>query len=271
MHRNPIFKLTKRTPSSMVAAATAKLKARTIEDVSKEGKGSPLAPDLLERFLEASEDFPQALDEQGIVGMLMSTISGAGDTTASTVGAMLFFLLKNPEALRKLEDELAVAGVHEIPTFAEVGKLPYLNAVLKETMRVFTTISFPMERLVPAGGAVVAGMFFPEGMSVGCMPAAVHLNKKIFGDDVHAFRPERWLIDDRERLRLMEAAHMGFSRGRRNCLGQSIAVMSMKKVVPALIMKFKFSLVDPDAPLRADYAPTAAVLKPIYVTSELKG
>lgn len=259
VHRNRIFKFTRRAPSSMAAAAVAKLKARTTNNASKEGKGTPFAPDLLERFLEASEDFPQALDEQGIVGMLMSTISGAGDTTASTVGAMLFFLLKNPEVMKKLQDELAAAGVHEIPAFAEVGKLPYLNAVLKETMRVFTVISFPMERLIPAGGAVVAGMYFPEGTSVGCMPAAVHLNKKIFGDDVHTFRPERWLIDDRERLRLMEAAHMGFSRGRRNCLGQNIAVMSMKKVIPALIMKFKVRSpgVDVERPLRPGHLLTS--------------
>ncbi|KAI0456033.1 cytochrome P450 [Xylaria acuta] len=272
VHRNPIFKPTTRGPSSMVAAATLKLKARTGDrGVSKECREINATPDLLERFLEASKDFPQALDGPGIVGMLMSTISGAGDTTASTIAAMLFYLLKNPEILKKLEDELEDAGIQGVPAFAEVSRLPYLNAVLKESMRVFTSGSFPMERLVPAGGAVIAGMYFPEGTSVGCMPAAVHLNKEVFGDDADVFRPERWLIEDREQLRLMEAAHMGFSRGRRNCLGQNIAVLSMKKVVPALITKFKFNLVDTDASLGADYTPAAAVVEPIYVTSKIKG
>lgn len=54
-----------------------------------------------------------------------------------------------------------------------------------------------MERLVPAGGVTIAGMFFPEGTSVGCLPLAVHHNVKIFGNDAHVFRPERWLIPDR--------------------------------------------------------------------------
>ncbi|KAI8955740.1 cytochrome P450 [Xylaria longipes] len=272
VYRNPLFKPTTRGPSSMVAVAAGKLKARASSGgVSKEDREIDAAPDLLERFLEASKDFPQALDQQGIVGMLMSTISGAGDTTASTIAATLFYLMKNPEILKKLENELTDASIHEVPAFAEVSKLPYLNAVLKEGMRVFTTGSFPMERLIPAGGAVIAGMYFPEGTSVGCMPAAVHLNKGVFGDDVDVFRPERWLIEDREQLRLMEAAHMGFSRGRRNCLGQNIAVLSMKKVIPALIMKFNLNLVDTDASLEADYAPAAAVVEPIYVTSKIKG
>jgi len=72
--------------------------------------------------------------------------------------------------------------------------------------------------------------------------AAIHRNTRVFGDDVEVFRPERWLIEDREQLRVMEAAHMGFSRGRRNCLGQNIALLQMKKLIPALLMKFKVSL-----------------------------
>ncbi|KAI1821714.1 cytochrome P450 [Xylaria intraflava] len=272
VHRNPLFTLTKRTPSNMVAAATAKLKARTggAGASSKENGRDGVAPDLMQRLLEASKDFPQALDGPGITSLLISTISGAGDTTASTVVAVLFYLLKNPAALAKLEAELTAAGVSEIPTFSEVGKLPYLNAVIRETMRMFSPMSFPLERVVPAGGAMIAGMYFPEGTSVGCLPSAVHLNS-IFGSDVEAFRPERWLIDDRERVRLMEAAHMGFSRGRRNCLGQNIAVLSMKKVVPALIMKFKLCLVDPDALFQADHTSAVAFVGPIHVKSELKG
>ncbi|KAI0107028.1 cytochrome P450 [Nemania sp. FL0031] len=271
LYRNPIFKPTTSAPSGMVAVATERLHARVNKGaVPKGGKETDIAPDLLDRFLGARKDFPKALDEPGIIGMLMSTISGAGDTTASVVAAVIFYLLKHPDVLKKLEDELEDNGIHGIPAFSKVSKLPYLNAVLKEGMRVFTPVSTPMERLVPASGAVIAGMYFPEGTTVGCMPAAVHLTKRVFGEDVHTFRPERWLIEDRERLRMMEAAHMGFSRGRRNCIGQNIAMLSMKKVIPALIMKFKFSLVDPDASLQADHSSAAAILEPIFVKSQIR-
>lgn len=236
LYRNPISIRQSRTPSRMAAKALAKLKERTGE--SKDNTGYT---DLLQRFLEASKDHPQ-LDTPGIIGMLMSTISGAGDTTASTVVAVIFNLMKNPESLKKLEDELLQANLPAIPEFAQVSKLPYLNAVVKEGMRLFTVSTWPMERLVPAGGVTIVGMFFPEGTTVGCLPLAVHHNSKVFGEDAHIYRPERWLTSDREQLRQMEAAHMGFSRGRRNCMGQNIAVLQMKKVIPALLMKFKVGL-----------------------------
>ncbi|KAI0871600.1 cytochrome P450 [Hypoxylon argillaceum] len=272
VYRNSIFKPASRSPFGMAAVAAASLKARTgRESAPKGGKEADVAPDLLDRFLRASKDFPNALDEPGIVGMLMSTISGAGDTTASVITAVLFYLLQNPATMKKLEAEFENNGIHGIPTYAEVSKLPYLNAVIREGMRVFTPGSHPMERIVPVGGAVIAGMYFPAGTTVGCMPSAVHLSKRAFGEDVHVFRPERWLIDNPEQLRLMEASHMGFSRGRRNCIGQNIAVLSMKKVLPALIMKFKLSLVDPDAPLDANYTAAVAVLGPVYVHSQIRG
>jgi len=137
-----------------------------------------------------------------------------------------------------LRKELCDAHLSAIPTFDEVHRLPYLNAVIKEAMRVYPISNWPMERKVPVGGATISGVFLEEGISVGCMPAAVHFNKKAFGEDAEEFRPERWLEVNSETLRSMESAHLGFSRGKRVCLGQHIAVMQMKKVIPVLILNF---------------------------------
>lgn len=68
----------------------------------------------------------------------------------------------------------------------------------------------------------------------------------------------------------MEAAHMGFSRGRRSCLGQNIAMLQMKKVIPAILMRFKLNLANPGATLDADYSPAVAYLEPLYVKSHYK-
>lgn len=233
VYRNPISMRSKKAPSSMAAKAVSKLRAR-VSGASDEN----IQIDLLEKFIKASIEFPDGLDMLGIVSMLMSTISGAGDTTATTMTAVIYNVLQRPSTLRTLRTELQEAKLSEIPTFEQVQKLPYLNAVIKESMRVFSTPNWPMERKVPVGGATIAGVFFPEGTGVGCMPAAVHLDKKAFGEDSDVFRPERWLEADEESLRSMEAAHLGFSRGRRVCLGQNIAVMQMKKVIPALILGF---------------------------------
>ncbi|CAJ2511150.1 Uu.00g067750.m01.CDS01 [Anthostomella pinea] len=241
LYRNP------RAPSGMAAAAAGKLRARAAAQEKKDGGGSEHA-DLLQ-LPRGQQGEPADAGHDG---------RDAGDTTAASVTSALYFLLKNSDAMYKLEQELAGAKLPEIPSFAA------------ESMRVFSSATWPMERLVPDGGVTIAGMFFPAGTSVGCFPSAIHRNTKLYGEDAGVFRPERWLTPDREALRLMEAAHMGFSRGRRSCLGQNIAVMQMKKVIPALVVKFQMSLVDPDAPLDADFAPAVACSNSLYVRSEAK-
>ncbi|KAE9368399.1 cytochrome P450 [Stipitochalara longipes BDJ] len=235
VYRNPISMRVKRTPSSMAANAVSKIQARTSKIREQEHT------DLLQRFLEAHEENPGVIDNAGVVGLLMSTISGAGDTTSTTMAALIYNVLKHPNVEDKLVRELEEAQLSQVPSFSSVNKLPYLNAVIKESMRVFSTPTWPMERKVPFGGVEISGTFFPEGTSVGCMPSAVHFNSKAFGEDAEVFRPERWLEADAPTLRAMEAAHLGFSRGRRVCLGQHIAVLQMKKVVAAIFMSSQVS------------------------------
>lgn len=239
VYRNPIAMRQKRAPSSMVATAAAKLKARLAAG-GQDKSGQPA--DLLTKFIEASKAHPDVLDTQGMVGMLMSTISGAGDTTATAVTATLYSLMKSPSALAKLRKELASATLSEpVPQFVEVAKLPYLHAVIREAIRLYASSTWPIERRVPAGGVTIAGLHLPEGTSVGTMAMATHLDPFVFGDDVHEYRPERWLTTDAETLKSMEAAFMGFSRGRRVCLGQHIAVLQLKKLLASLVVLFEVS------------------------------
>jgi cytochrome P450 len=82
------------------------------------------------------------------------------------------------------------------------------------------------------------------------------------------FRPVRWLDGDGERVTKMEQASMGFSRGRRACLGQHVAVMQMKRVIPALVLGFDLNLLDEDAWLDADMSGMVPVLKPLWVIAK---
>jgi len=241
IYRNPITLHLPRTPSNMVKLAASKLQTR-ITELSKSSDNEEKKDDLLQRYLDASTRYPDTLNTTGIVGMLMSTISGAGDTTAGTVGATFYYLLKNPDTLTKLRMELRDAGVPLIPTYGQIRDLPYLDAVIKEAMRLFPLINLPLERVVPDGGVTIAGHFFRQGTTLGVLPSVIHRNEAVFGEDVEAFRPDRWLEAGPEKLRMMEAAHMGFSRGKRACLGQHIALLQMKKLIPALVMKMDVSV-----------------------------
>lgn len=287
IYRNPISMRRKQTPSSMAAEANRQLSAR-ISTANTEVKPQQdfFEPqrDLLSSFLLASSTNPHLLDRKGIVGMLMSTISGAGDTTASTLTGILFYLMKNPKDMETLRSELDSHNIlgKTVPESSEVSKLPFLNAVIKESMRCFSSATWPIERVVPAGGVTIEGTFIPEGTSVGVLPAAVHLNTEIYGSDANIFRPSRWLEANEQTLRAMETSHMGFSRGRRVCLGQNIAVMQMKKTLAVVLQNFEVRLgwdlekkglahieqmnfENPDAELEADFRPAVATLSPLMV------
>lgn len=96
------------------------------------------------------------------------SLAGAGtDTAAVLLRAFVYYMVKNPEIHAKLMKELETAvekGELHFPTpYAEANKLPYFQACLDEVIRLHPAVPMPLPRVVPKGGAVIAGHFFPEG------------------------------------------------------------------------------------------------------------
>lgn len=261
IYRNPwAMRQTKgQTPHAMVAKAALKLKVRT-----EEGEAEHF--DFLNQFISVHETNPD-FSKQDIVSLLMSLISGAVDTTAITLTACVFYLLKYTHELARLRAELVSVGITPgvVPSTEITSSSPYLGAVIKESMRLFPITTFPIERLVPDGGKEIAGYVFQKGTSVGVFTAALHLNNRIYGDDAMDYRPQRWIDTDAARLKSMESAFMGFSRGKRVCLGQNIALMQMKKTLATLIMSYDLELTSADCEIEADMSTTAPTLKPLLV------
>ncbi|KAJ9489105.1 hypothetical protein VN97_g4169 [Penicillium thymicola] len=102
-----------------------------------------------------------------------------------------------------------------------------------------------MERIIPDGGATICGQYFPAGTTMGMSAYVVNRHKPTFGEDVEKWRPERWVDVDPQQRQKMLASIMTFGAGRRVCLGQNIAMLEMKKLIPALLTNYEFHLVDP--------------------------
>lgn len=140
------------------------------------------------------------------------------ETTATLLTGALYHLLTYPSTLTLLLSEIRTAFPQTTrPTMATTAPLPYLNAVLEESLRVYPPSAFAQARIVPADGAVVCGEVLPAGTSVGVATLAASLSDKSWVDG-GAFRPERWLGegwegDDRR-------AMQPFIVGPRNCLGR---------------------------------------------------
>lgn len=79
--------------------------------------------------------------------------------------------------------------------------------VIKEAMRLHPSIGFPLERVVPAGGAELCGQNLPAGTIVGVLPPLINRNREVFGEDAEVFRPERWRDANADRLKLMERTY----------------------------------------------------------------
>ena len=97
-------------------------------------------------------------------------IAAGSDTTAITLSAILYYLYRAPRVLavlRKEIDDMAAAGKISDPiTFQEAQDMPYLQAVIKEGLRIHPAVGYLLPRRVPKGGVELAGRHFPEGASV---------------------------------------------------------------------------------------------------------
>ncbi|KAK7726292.1 hypothetical protein SLS57_003378 [Botryosphaeria dothidea] len=177
-----------------------------------------------------------------------SNIAAGSDTTAITLSGCMYYLLRTPAAFEKLRAEVdgkAAAGEITDPiTYTQAQDMPYLQAVIKETLRCHAAVAYPMLRIVPAGGAVIAGTFFPQGTEVGVNAWVAHYNEDVWGKDAAQFRPERWIEASEEQLKKMDGYYLPFGHGSRTCIGKHISLLEITKVIPQLIRKFDFEFSD---------------------------
>ncbi|KAH7248152.1 cytochrome P450 [Fusarium solani] len=175
---------------------------------------------------------------------LAMNIGAGSDTTAISLSSAIYYLYTNPHTLRRLREELdgaAQAGKVSSPiSFQQAQEMPYLQAVIKEALRLHPGVGTQLTRVVPKGGVVIEGQFFPEGVEVGVNAWALYHNQDAFGKDASEFRPERWLEPDNEDLRI--AGSFAFGAGPRSCLGKNISILEMSKAIPQIVSNFHLYL-----------------------------
>lgn len=151
----------------------------------------------------------------------------------------IFHLLKKPETLSKLKEELSQAwpDVNAAPPSSKVlEKLPYLNASIKEALRLAIGVVSGLPRITPDGGATIVGQQIPEDTIVSTSAFNVHYNAEIFPEPT-AFKPERWLEDSS-----LDNWLVPFSRGPRSCLGVNLAWLELRLALAAVVRRFDFKL-----------------------------
>jgi hypothetical protein len=152
---------------------------KALKDAKNTGRGGP--PDIMTKILLAHEENPEKMTKSDLFSMCQSNIGAGSDTTAITLSSIFYHLLKYPKMYQRLQGEIDTAakeGRASNPvTFKEAQELPYLQAVIKEALRIHPATGLPMQRIVPPEGTTIAGRFIPGGSSVGINAWVAHQNQ----------------------------------------------------------------------------------------------
>lgn len=174
----------------------------------------------------------------------LEQILAGSETTSSAIRGTLLHIMTNPRVYFKVQREvddavhrgLALRTGEGLVSAAQAKDLPYLQAVIREALRLWPPVTNIFSRDVPAGGDTVVvdgeSVFLPGGACIGYSAYAMHQSEKIYGKDAHVFRPERWLESDATRLAAMVRTNdLTFGHGKFQCLGKVVAQMEIGKTV----------------------------------------
>ncbi|CAI7668891.1 unnamed protein product [Penicillium crustosum] len=253
--KNPIFDLLQRlglSDNSHPVAIFAKHRMEERMSAKVDITGSK--DDLLTMFLKAGETRPDFMTNKRILTMAVSMAFAGSETTAISIAAVFYYLLKNPECMTRVKKELDDAvdngTIVNRPTglvsWTESRQLPYLDACVKEAFRMHPAAGLPLERVVPASGVEISGHFIPGGTIVGCSPWVIHRRQDIFGPDTDVYNPDRWLTAPPDQIKAMDGMMLQFGAGSRTCIGKNISLMEIYKIIPSFLRRFEVQLAHPD-------------------------
>lgn len=133
------------------------------ENIARHGRSGGRI-DLLTKLIAGSKDYSPLEDEQ-IINEMTNLIFAGTDTTSNTLTYMFYELAKLPEWQKKLQAELDEAALEEISDYKNVMKLPVLDAIIHETLRLHPAAPASLQRLAPgAEGAIVDGITIPQNV-----------------------------------------------------------------------------------------------------------
>ena len=166
----------------------------------------------------------------------MLLILAGSDSTSTTLRTTFLHIVSTPRVYNKLNQDIAAAvqqGSVSFPhiKFEEAQALPYLSAVIKEGLRIFS----PLHGLATKYSTApfeIHGKIIPPGVEIGIALYGQQRREEDWGPDVDQFRPERWLINDAAALKKQQQVlDVTFAPGKSACLGKNLALMELHKTI----------------------------------------
>jgi retinoid hydroxylase len=224
--------------SKFARAMAARQRMFTLLDdlVMRRDAGSRRGPDVLSTLLEVRDEAGEVLPRDTIVDELQLLLFAGHDTTVTASTNILYHLALHGEVADRAAAEQDALADRRL-TVETLAAMPYLDAVIKESMRVIPPIGGSFR--VMLADAEFGGFRIPKGWRIAVSPRSVHF-EDVYYDDPRRFDPSRWLGAGE----LPPFAYIPFGGGPRICLGMHFAMLQMHVVLALLLREFRWQLVE---------------------------
>ncbi|CAE6513552.1 unnamed protein product [Rhizoctonia solani] len=210
-----------------------------LESVTGRGK------DVLTQLMKANDE---GLDWEAMIGHMNILIFAGHETTSSAIARILDILSSNPEVQERLRNEVSECREED------VLELPYLDAVVKEAMRLYPPATYlgrmceedtvvPLSYPVSTPSGTITSLPIKKGTRLALSVVFSNRDEKIWGKRAGEFWPDRWLESEQPGNSSLQTAYsnlLTFGIGQYSCIGFKFAVMEIKVMIAQLLKSFKF-------------------------------
>ncbi|KAF8162780.1 cytochrome P450 [Crassisporium funariophilum] len=241
--------------------------------------------DLLSLLVRANAmpDLPesQRLSDKDVLAQIPTFIVAGHETTSVAATWALYALTKHKDIQSKLRQEMNTISTDN-PTMDDLNSLPYLDAVVRETLRLYAPVPATLrvamkDDLLPLSkpfidrkGKVHHELQIRAGQMVIIPIALINQAKSTYGEDAGEFKPERWdnIPDAAASVPGVWGNMATFIGGPRACIGYRFSLLEMKALLYTLIRAFEFDLAVPHKDI---VRKSTAVQRPMLVTDPDNG
>ncbi|KAI6007546.1 cytochrome P450 [Pisolithus orientalis] len=261
----PVPRATRLREAKKVTTATAATMVTEKAESLLQGKGGR---DIFSLLVKANMDAEakNKLSDEELYSQMRVILFAGHETTSNSIGWALLEMSRAPEIQSRLRSEIrqhksAVRARGDTQfTASDLDNMPYLNAVVKETLRyhcvlpqVFRMASqdylLPLSQpITTESGELMHEILVPKGTQILASVAAYNRNKDMWGEDADVFNPDRWLDgiakDKKEAAVGVYSSLLTFGGGPRACLGWRFAVIEIQAFLVEIINQFEVSLTE---------------------------